>query len=140
LLVTIANPLMKRQFPFLVFCILIAAVATAALLAGCSRSKPPEENPEWIKRLIVQYEAEPAGNPPRSIWRYKYRGRTVYYVAAQSGDQYSALLDSTGTLLGAPDGGIDGVGDGRCPDFLQVKTSGELIWKDPRSAGEAGKP
>jgi hypothetical protein len=131
---------MKRLFPALLFCTLLAAVVTADLLIGCSRATPPEENPEWIRRLIVQYEAEPAGNPPRSIWRYAYGGKTVYYVPAQSGDQYSALLDSTGTLLGAPDGGIDGNGDGRCPDFLQVKTAEKLIWKDPRTDQEAGKP
>jgi hypothetical protein len=131
---------MKRLFPFLLFCTLLAAVVTAALLTGCSRATPPEENPEWIRRLIVQYQAEPPGNPPRSIWRYTYRGRTVYYVPPQSGDLYSALLDSTGTLLGAPDGGFDGNGDGRCPDFLQVKTAGKLIWKDPRTDREAGKP
>ena len=49
---------------------------------------------------------------PRSITRYEYQGETVYYVLKESYDQFSDLLDANGNLIGHPDGGITGRGDG----------------------------
>lgn len=108
----------------------------ASALWGCSdlgSPVPPNSgNPRWVDQLIVQFENDPVGNPPRSIWKYQYGGRTVYYFPAQCCDQFSVLCDSTGAVLCAPDGGFTGGGDGRCPDFFQQRTNEVLVWMDPR--------
>ncbi|MHB8133930.1 MAG: DUF6970 domain-containing protein [Anaerolineaceae bacterium] len=100
------------------------------LLAGCS-SGTQSENPKWVDRMIHQFESEPVGNPPQSIWRYEYQGQIVYYVPPQCCDQFSSLYDAGGDVICAPDGGLTGGGDGRCKDFISQRTSETLIWEDP---------
>lgn len=92
----------------------------------------PSTLPGWVVALIAQFQSAPVGNPPQSIYRYTYKGQTVYYVPPQCCDQYSTLYDAGGQVLCAPDGGIDGRGDGKCPGFLQERTDGALVWRDSR--------
>src|SRR5574342_51485 len=99
------------------------------MVAGCSRPTS-SANPEWVDQLIKQFDSEPVGNPPQSIWRYEYNGQTVYFVPAQCCDQYSTLYDGDGNVICAPDGGLTGTGDGRCADFASKRTQETLIWKD----------
>jgi hypothetical protein len=102
------------------------------LLAGCTQTVQTG-NPTWVNRLIKQFENEPVGNPPLSIWRYEYNGQVVYFVPAHCCDISSILYDLDGNVLCAPDGGIKGDEDGRCTDFFSQRTNEQLIWKDPRS-------
>jgi hypothetical protein len=105
-----------------------------ALAAGCATPTPPASgNPVWVDQLIQQFQGEPVGNPPQSIWRYDYNGQVVYYVPAQCCDQFSTLYDSAGAVLCAPDGGIDGGGDRQCPEFREQRTGETLIWQDSRT-------
>lgn len=104
------------------------------LFCYCSNSTSPEQNPDWITKLIQKYESEPVGSPPQSIWRYEYKGQIVYYVPAQCCDQFSSLFDKYGNLICAPDGGFSGRGDGRCSDFFTERKNEKLIWKDPRTS------
>src|SRR5207249_5819354 len=89
-------------------------------LSACATKPFPNEPPlpDWLTAIIDSLEHPPVSNPPAFIARYDYRGQTVYYVAPRCCDIRGVLYDSTGTVLCAPDGGIDGRGDGRCPDFL----------------------
>lgn len=107
----------------------------APLLAwGCSQSSPPSHpNPDWVTALTLQFESEPVGNPPQSIYRYQYKGGTVYYVPPQCCDQFSTLYDSQGRKICAPDGGLSGTGDGRCNDFFTLRTDEVLVWRDTRT-------
>jgi hypothetical protein len=114
-------------------------VITLLVLAtlGCASGAPTQDRqglpiPAWLQTRIVQFQQAPVGNPPRSIWKASYQGRTVYYLPAQCCDQFSELYDDQGALLCAPDGGISGAGDGRCPDFLKAQPGLELLWKDGR--------
>jgi hypothetical protein len=102
------------------------------LLAGCTQATRAD-NPAWVDQLIKQFQSEPVGNPPRSIWRYEYNGQVVYYIPAQCCDQYSILLDAQKNGLCAPDGGFTGGGDGKCPDFFTTRTNEQLIWQDERT-------
>jgi hypothetical protein len=111
------------------FLVLITAVI---LLAGCS-STTQFMNPAWVDALIKQFEGDPVGNPPQSIWSYDYNGHVVYFVPAQCCDQYSSLYDASGNVICAPDGGFTGKGDGKCPDFFDQRVNEQLIWKDPRT-------
>ena len=87
--------------------------------------------PACIQGLITAASSQPVGNPPRSIYRCTYRGETVYYLPPQCCDQFSALITSQCTSICAPDGGLGGGGDGRCPDFTRASCT--LLWQDDRT-------
>jgi Domain of unknown function (DUF6970) len=116
--------------PIKVLFVIIAGLII--LLAGCVKHTQPA-NPAWVDQLIKQYESDPVGNPPQSIWSYDYNGQTVYFVPAQCCDQYSTLYDANGNVICAPDGGFTGKGDGKCADFVPQSSNGQLIWQDPRT-------
>ena len=101
------------------------------LMIGCSQSISPD-TPDWVEKMIVKFKNEPVGNPPQSIWQFDYNGQIVYYVPPQCCDQYSTLYDEKGNILGAPDGGISGSGDGRFTDFFTERKNEKLIWQDSR--------
>jgi hypothetical protein len=120
---------MKRPARFLVFGI--------SFLVGlaCSDSMPtePEENPAWLDALIAQIEQEPVTVPPTAIYSYRYEGRRVYFRTSRCCDIRSVLYDADGVILCEPDGGIDGGGDGRCPDFFATRSEERLVFQDPRT-------
>lgn len=87
----------------------------------------------WLQQLIAGIESEPVWNPPARITSYEYRGSRVYFVPADCCDKLSSLYDEDGNVICSPDGGIGGAGDGRCPDFFDVRKDGELVWEDSRS-------
>ena len=93
----------------------------------------PPETPAWLKDLIRSLEDAPVADPPASITRYEYKGETVYFVPQRCCDIFSDLYDADGTVIGHPDGGIAGQGDGRVPDFFHEHTGGEVIWRDFRT-------
>jgi len=97
---------------------------------------PDDVHPVWVGKLIEEYSAAPVGNPPQSIWRYEYKGNTVYYVPPQCCDFYSDLYNIDGVIIAHPDGGIAGGGDGRSPDFFQKRTHEMLVWQDNRRPGK----
>jgi hypothetical protein len=88
--------------------------------------------PACIRDLIKKFEAEEKQNPARSVFRYTYKEKTVYYVPAICCDFFSDLYDDQCKLIAHPDGGFTGRGDGKADDFIDKKTGGKLIWKDPR--------
>jgi len=102
-------------------------------LVHCKRATPVDDNSDWLADLITKFQNEPVSNPPRSIWRYDYKGQIVYYVPDKCCDQLSTLYDVDGNVICHPSGGYGGDGDGRCPDFFQERTNEMLIWKDSRS-------
>lgn len=65
---------------------------------------------------------------PQSITRYQYKGKTVYYMVAPCCDKFNIVFDSTCKVLGYPDGGFTGRGDGSMPDFKKEATEGKLVW------------
>ena len=144
-----ANPRLKRRLVSerpsgggnraLAFIGLVLVAAILYLAAGWARAVPPggatmpAADPPWVGALIKQMQNGPAGNPPLSLWRYTYNGRTVYYLPPQCCDQYSALYDEKHNRICAPDGGMAGNGDGRCADFYQKRTAQKLLWQDKRT-------
>jgi hypothetical protein len=113
--------------------ILIVSILLPLIMIGCTPSTSTGGNPGWVTKLVATWEKDPVGNPPQSIWKYEYKSQTVYYVPPQCCDQYSTLYDISGVVICAPDGGITGRGDGKCPDFSQERTNEKLIWQDPRT-------
>ncbi len=115
---------------------LIFTLCAACFFAlACSDSSPsePDESPSWLQALIAQITSEPVTNPPSAIFSYRYRDETVYFRPSRCCDVASVLYDRDGNVLCAPDGGITGNGDGRCPDFFAARSSERLVWRDPRN-------
>ena len=83
--------------------------------------------PDWLAEWVADLEAGNVEFPPQSITEYRYGGEIVYYVLPQCCDQFSDLLDAEGNLVGHPDGGITGRGDGVTP-FPASDLKGEEIW------------
>ncbi len=108
------------------------AAAFASFACATQPLNPAEVKPAWMQSLIVSIEAEPVWNPAASITRYTYRGTVVYYLAAHCCDIRSKLYDTSGAVVCEPDGGITGKGDGKCEDFLAIRSDEKLVWKDHR--------
>ncbi|WP_300617044.1 hypothetical protein [Dokdonella sp.] len=106
--------------------------------ASCAVAAPPQSQapsvvaPPFVAALIERARAAPPTNPPTSVVRYTYLGRTVYYVPPRCCDVPGALYDADGARLCEPDGGFAGSGDGKCPDFLERRRDESLVWKDER--------
>jgi hypothetical protein len=77
-------------------------------------------DPDWPHTLI---------SPSAYISRCAHKGQVVYYMPAQCCDIPSYVFDKDCNIICSPDGGITGQGDGRCPDFNDVATAGEIIWR-----------
>ncbi len=118
---------------------LFALTVLVILLAACS-SSTQSGNPAWVDELIQQFESDPVGNPPLSIWRYEYDRQVVYFVPAHCCDIPSTVYDADGNVLCSPDGGLTGQGDGRCPDFFSNRSDEQLIWKDSRAPAAPTRP
>jgi hypothetical protein len=86
--------------------------------------------PLWLDEWVVSLDAGEVELSPQSITRYMHQGEEVYYVVMQCCDQFSDLLDAGGNLIGHPDGGITGRGDG-VTKFSPMDQEGDLIWPWP---------
>ena len=91
-----------------------------------------QDLPACVRKMIVQYQAEEKQNPPRQLYSYTYKSKTVYYLTAPCCDFFSDLYDSSCVLIGHPDGGFTGRGDGSITDFNEKRKDEKLIWKDDR--------
>jgi hypothetical protein len=88
--------------------------------------------PACIRDMIQKFKAEEKQNPARSVFRYTYKEKTVYYVPAICCDFFSDLYDDKCNLIAHPDGGFTGRGDGKAEDFKDKRSDGQLIWQDER--------
>ena len=96
-------------------------------------NKPSDQSlPACIQKMIEQFNMEEKQNPPREIISYAYKGSTVYYVTPPCCDFFSDLYDSSCVLIGHPDGGFTGRGDGKIINFKDSISNEKLIWKDNR--------
>ena len=89
--------------------------------------------PVCVRALVEKFQSEPVTNPPRSIYRYTYMGKKVYYVPAICCDQFSDLYNDSCRIMGHPDGGITGRGDGKVKDFGTQRSDEKLMWAETRS-------
>lgn len=103
------------------------------IFLSCSATKSQTQNvPSCINDKIEAFKKEAKQNPPRTITEYTYKGKKVYYIPAVCCDQLSEVYDSNCNLLGHPDGGFTGKGDGTLPGFHKEVKDEKLIWKDER--------
>ncbi|MEZ5541049.1 MAG: hypothetical protein R3F42_03300 [Pseudomonadota bacterium] len=108
----------------------MAACGLLVHAVGCTSGDPGR--PAFVEQMIAQLRDSEQRNPPAQIWRYAYKGMAVYYVTPYCCDVPGELYDDAGKYICAPDGGIDGRGDGRCPEFYRERRDAALVWADPR--------
>ena len=101
--------------------------------AACTMATSVGDQPKWLMTLIQGLESQPVANPPALIARYDYRGQVVYYLPPRCCDIPSNVYNAAGTIICHADGGFDGTGDGRCPDFFSARKKEKIIWRDSRA-------
>ena len=114
--------LKNMKYLFLILCIGIFSCTKNILQTA----------PLCIQQKIGTFKSEPKGNPPQSVIQYIYHDKKVFYIPAQCCDQYSNVFDDKCNLLGHPDGGITGRGDGTLVNFFEDARDAKIIWKDNR--------
>ena len=73
--------------------------------------------------------ANPDEGSPLSITRYKYKGQIVYYMVSPCCDRFNIVYDKNCKVLGFPDGGYTGKGDGKMAEFKEAATDGKVVWQ-----------
>jgi hypothetical protein len=111
---------MKKAF-------LIIAIVTVVCSSFTTKTKPVL--PACIKQKIEAYKKMEKFEQPQSITEYEYKGKKVYYVTMACCDFLNELYDSNCNLMGHPDGGFTGKGDGKLPDFNEKKSKEKIIWQ-----------
>ena len=85
--------------------------------------------PTCIKNKIDSFKKKDAHERPQKVVEYTYKGKKVYYVVMPCCDFFNEVYDAKCNLLGSPDGGFTGKGDGKIPDFFAIAKGEKLIWK-----------
>ncbi len=88
--------------------------------------------PVCVKVLIEKMKSEPVTNPPSKVYSYRYHGKKVFYVPAICCDMFSDLYNDSCRIMGHPDGGFTGRGDGNFRDFDTARSQQKLLWEDTR--------
>ena len=107
----------------------------AAVIMVCSsfqKKKAKKSAPvcACMQKKIAAYKKLDKADQPQRVVEYVYNGKKVYYVVAPCCDQFNQLYDANCKLLGSPDGGFTGKGDGKFPDFAEKRTKERVIWKN----------
>jgi hypothetical protein len=88
--------------------------------------------PTCIKNKIDSFKLKEAHEKPQRVIEYVYKGKKVYYVVMPCCDFFNEVYDDKCNLLGAPDGGFTGKGDGKIPDFFEEAKNEKLVWGTPK--------
>ncbi len=109
---------------------LIAIILLITLVMSCATNKKVKavnELSACLQTIINTMAADPNGSP-QSVTRYTYNKQTVYYMVSPCCDKYNIVYDSDCNILGYPDGGLTGRGDGRMVDFKTEASDEKVIW------------
>ena len=85
--------------------------------------------PDCIKKKMDTIKTAPKHEQAQRIIEYTYKGKKVYYVQQPCCDFFNLVYDDKCNLIGAPDGGFTGRGDGKLPDFFKEAKDEKVIWE-----------
>lgn len=116
------------------------SVVGLSLLMACGGSRTatktenisandPELIPVCLQEKIKSMADDPKEGSPLYVAEYQYKSQTVYYVASACCDKFNAVYDSACHLLGYPDGGYTGRGDGKMGDFSKEAMNRKVVWE-----------
>lgn len=112
---------------------IIVFIGIVVFTMNCKSSDTEDENlPACIENKIEEILSNEVANPPTQVWKWEVDEETYYYITSDCCDQYNILYSDTCEIICAPDGGLTGQGDGKCPEFKEeiIKT---LAWIDNRN-------
>ena len=104
-------------------------IALALSCAPNKKLKYTNEMPACLETKIKSMAADPNEGSPLSVARYTYKNQTVYYMVSPCCDKFNVVYDRACNVLGYPDGGFTGRGDGKMADFKKEATGGKAIWE-----------
>ena len=110
----------------------IITFLSVLFLISCATNKKVNGSkglPLCLQTKIKMMSNNPGEGTPQSITRYNYKGQTVYYMVAPCCDKYNIVFDSLCNVLGFPDGGYTGKGDGKMVDFFKEATGKKIVWE-----------
>ncbi len=116
---------------------IITIVLFISLMMSCAANKKMQtsnettsENamPACFQSIINTMVAGPNGSP-QSVSRFNYKNQTVYYLVSPCCDKYNIVYDSACNILGYPDGGYTGKGDGKMADFASEASGKQIVWE-----------
>jgi len=99
---------------------------------ACSANKKAEsisQMPGCLLEKIKSMAADPKQGSPQSVVRYIYKNQTVYYVVSPCCDKHNIVYDKDCNILGYPDGGYTGRGDGKMTDFKNEASDAKVVWE-----------
>jgi len=108
---------------------LVFLLAIIAMGSSFQKKKPVQSVPKCILEKIEAYKKKEKHDQPQNVIEYEYKGKKVYYVTMPCCDFFNELYDAKGNLMGHPDGGFTGRGDGKLPDFTELKKKERIIWQ-----------
>lgn len=117
---------MKNSFIFFFTCFILSCNSPKNLV---SKSANSDGMPGCLHVIIKEMSNDLSEGMPLSVTQFSYHGQKVYYMVAPCCDKYNIVYDSACTILGYPDGGFTGRGDGKMPDFEKEAINPKVIWK-----------
>jgi len=97
---------------------------------AASTATPGKDSiPSCIREKINKFKGMQSHEQPQRVIEYTYKGKKVYYIAMPCCDFFNEVYDDKCNMLGAPDGGFTGKGDGKLPDFATEAKHEKLIWE-----------
>ena len=121
---------MMIQLTYFIMCVfLFLSCASGKKTTAVDNLKDVQGLPLCIDSKIKSMSADPNEGSPISVTAYNYKGKIVYYMVSPCCDKYNVVYDSVCNILGYPDGGFTGRGDGKMPDFRKEATDNRLIWE-----------
>lgn len=85
--------------------------------------------PACIRAKVDSFKKAQPHDQPQRVVEYQYKGKKVYYIVMPCCDFFNEVYDDKCKMIGSPDGGFTGKGDGRLPDFFTAATKEKLIWE-----------
>ena len=102
------------------------------IMTACSPhgiAKSINDIPSCLDATIKRMASDPREGSPISVTRYTYKEQTVYYLISPCCDKFNVVYDSLCNIIGYPDGGYTGKGDGKMTDFHTQATDKKIIWE-----------
>lgn len=119
---------MKKNRTYLI----VILLGIVSFLPACHYLDLGVDVPSCIENKIREIKKEAVRNPPAQVWKWEVDGNIYYYITSDCCDQYNYLYDEDCNVVCAPDGGLTGNGDGKCPEFKgQIKRT--RVWEDDRN-------
>ncbi len=85
--------------------------------------------PQCIMNKITSFKKMEKHEQPQKVVEYLYKEKKVYYILMPCCDFFNEVYDDKCNLLGSPDGGIIGKGDGKLPGFFKKATNEKIVWE-----------